>query len=500
MKRILSILLVLILAVSCVSLTANAGDTAPDTDTKITPALAEALRSADPEPKFGEGPDVVVYLSDPYDTIADMPSWQQNDYAALDEYAQYIEQRNDALTYAVFEGHEERLSAYEFVDYGMQGCILIYSFMPKDIGILENSEHVKSVDVFDVRNNAGGEHGKFNAQLQVVLNTVDPDDYVAVWVHNAKVVKAVTDMPSWPEGKGSAADAAYLGKIAQAHSEYSSYLKTIDDELIAEAFAGIDDAVIFMTGFGFMVGAAVRARDLGTIASRDCVGEIEYVENRIPQPDTGDEEEMPEPVGYFREKLIRQYGITDLEHLDYEEQYRHMRIPDDTDYIYDWVLVRAFRADLAYPSALNSAVVGGRRLTASSLSWNPFEFAFGIYDANQGRFFDLVDINFDDYDDLYEVWKDLELTTPFGRIYEDSPYFDGDADGDSMVTILDATRIQRRLAGLCSKYEIVETSADVDRDGKLTILDATRIQRYKASLCELDGSPRDDDRGEYLNN
>ncbi len=56
------------------------------------------------------------------------------------------------------------------------------------------------------------------------------------------------------------------------------------------------------------------------------------------------------------------------------------------------------------------------------------------------------------------------------------------------MTVLDATRIQRRLAGLCPKYSIAPTAADVDRDGSVTILDATRIQRSIAGLCKLDGS------------
>ena len=64
----------------------------------------------------------------------------------------------------------------------------------------------------------------------------------------------------------------------------------------------------------------------------------------------------------------------------------------------------------------------------------------------------------------------------------------GDADGDNDVTILDATKIQRGIAGLDSKYSIVASGADADSDGEMTILDATRIQRYKAGLCSLNGT------------
>ncbi len=57
----------------------------------------------------------------------------------------------------------------------------------------------------------------------------------------------------------------------------------------------------------------------------------------------------------------------------------------------------------------------------------------------------------------------------------------GDVDGDGVVTILDATAIQRYLAGL-STDSFNMSSADTDGDGNVTILDATAIQRYLAGL------------------
>lgn len=59
-------------------------------------------------------------------------------------------------------------------------------------------------------------------------------------------------------------------------------------------------------------------------------------------------------------------------------------------------------------------------------------------------------------------------------------YKRGDADGDGVVTILDATVIQRKLAEFAvSRFN--ETAADVNGDG-LNILDATAIQRYLAGF------------------
>ena len=56
-----------------------------------------------------------------------------------------------------------------------------------------------------------------------------------------------------------------------------------------------------------------------------------------------------------------------------------------------------------------------------------------------------------------------------------------DADGDGAITILDATRIQRYLAGLCELTDDQLRAADADEDGDVTILDATVIQRWLAA-------------------
>ena len=58
----------------------------------------------------------------------------------------------------------------------------------------------------------------------------------------------------------------------------------------------------------------------------------------------------------------------------------------------------------------------------------------------------------------------------------------GDSDGDGDVTIIDATYIQRDLAGLDNKTGFVEAAADTDADGDLTIVDATFIQRWLVGL------------------
>lgn len=73
----------------------------------------------------------------------------------------------------------------------------------------------------------------------------------------------------------------------------------------------------------------------------------------------------------------------------------------------------------------------------------------------------------------------------------DSDFKLGDVDNDGIVTILDATAIQRWLAQL-SVLSFNEAAADTDSSGDVEITDATRIQRFIAGMCNVDGTPLDD--------
>ena len=58
----------------------------------------------------------------------------------------------------------------------------------------------------------------------------------------------------------------------------------------------------------------------------------------------------------------------------------------------------------------------------------------------------------------------------------------GDVNGDSTVTVLDATMLQKYLAGLASFSNEQLAVADANGDGQVTVLDATAIQKYLANL------------------
>lgn len=64
-------------------------------------------------------------------------------------------------------------------------------------------------------------------------------------------------------------------------------------------------------------------------------------------------------------------------------------------------------------------------------------------------------------------------------------YVIGDADGDGRLSVLDATRIQRHLAGLTPNIAPQDMQkAIVSGSGELSVLDATLIQRYLVGLIK----------------
>lgn len=74
--------------------------------------------------------------------------------------------------------------------------------------------------------------------------------------------------------------------------------------------------------------------------------------------------------------------------------------------------------------------------------------------------------------------RNIPATTAEGLLY-------GDADGDGALTVLDATRIQRHLAGLTPGISEQNMKAAMVTNGKeLTILDATNVQRFLVGLID----------------
>ena len=61
----------------------------------------------------------------------------------------------------------------------------------------------------------------------------------------------------------------------------------------------------------------------------------------------------------------------------------------------------------------------------------------------------------------------------------------GDADGDGKITIMDATLIQKYLAGLVDEGSLNLAACDTDHNGTVDIVDTTNIQKHLATLIVL---------------
>ena len=117
-------------------------------------------------------------------------------------------------------------------------------------------------------------------------------------------------------------------------------------------------------------------------------------------------------------------------------------------------------------------------------------YPYYIYDKVNGVFKNIYDQASEDACDAEAVNE--ELAKALTRLKIGRPI--GDADGDGLLDILDATRIQRVLVGLDTIADDIDRYwcggingawkrySDADGDGKMTILDATRIQRQLAGL------------------
>ena len=78
----------------------------------------------------------------------------------------------------------------------------------------------------------------------------------------------------------------------------------------------------------------------------------------------------------------------------------------------------------------------------------------------------------------------LGISASFDVTVEEKPIILlGDTDGDGVITIIDATCIQRWLAGIPNKSFNID-AADADNSGKVTVLDVTCIQRWLVGFPE----------------
>ena len=112
--------------------------------------------------------------------------------------------------------------------------------------------------------------------------------------------------------------------------------------------------------------------------------------------------------------------------------------------------------------------------------------------VEKGSTYDIEDPGREDM--MFEGWYlDREYTIPFDKnepVTEEISIYAkfvpmpllGDANGDGIVNITDATEVQKHIAEITMLTSIGKIAADVNGDGNVNIVDATLIQKYLAGV------------------
>ncbi len=170
----------------------------------------------------------------------------------------------------------------------------------------------------------------------------------------------------------------------------------------------------------------------------------------------------------YHERFLEKYGYLTFYH---EEYYHHVDESDDNSDI-DWVLVYGVTDIMEEPTEnpITRYRIIEDLVYGTTYYYAPFETPYCVYDVAKDEFLDITKVDFDDYKGLREAF----CTGEHGVLI-------GDVDVDGVITIMDATEIQRSLAKLITlvvNYRV----ADFDRSKSVDIMDATAVQKHIAGL------------------
>lgn len=92
-----------------------------------------------------------------------------------------------------------------------------------------------------------------------------------------------------------------------------------------------------------------------------------------------------------------------------------------------------------------------------------------------------INISYDAENVFDSSFNNVSFGTLSGKITVNQSVI-GDANGDGVISIVDATLIQKYLANLENFDDEQLSVADANGDGKITIVDATQVQKYIAGI------------------
>lgn len=316
------------------------------------------------------------------------------------------------------------------------------------------------------------ENAKITKPLQNILDKVDPEDMTAVmvWLNYGDITKPEFSfedyLNSTDNADASKDERQYRHTAAQRDKEF--YVEN-NERIISELCEFADFEVTFVSAASPLIELNIKAKDIEKLTVSDSVSEIFL--DRLPEADP------------YLEKIDSELALI----MDTEPE-RFVSVAVERKAVVPLSVEDMPSYRVGDQEARNKA---RRELADINKSLNN-EFIKELADyadfelkLNTNTTYVVLDVKAQDAYSLaicssvFEIsfMSDLKWYCTAG-----TEKLLGDADSDSLVTVLDATRIQRYKADLVDTGSIDLTAADYDEDGDVTILDATRIQR---SLAEL---------------
>lgn len=276
---------------------------------------------------------------------------------------------------------------------------------------------------------------KLTKELRHVRYDSSPDDLVYVRFELEGSEKYVDDYENWTDDISGAFDKLY------------AYYETLHQRLLAEVLKDFD--YIDCTHNNGISVIGIRCGDLYEVASNDFVVEMDYITE-------------------IHARYLETYN-PDLKTHTFEEIYS---VADD-NLSHSYVILKA-HGNWSRPAAVGFKL--GDVVVQSGSMYGPFTYQYGIYDITEDKFYDVHDLK-ETYDKYYMLEDNLIKYAGARPV--------GDSDGDKLITVLDATKIQRVVAELeYSYYDDYYVDhkdgggyvSDIDNDGAVTVMDATAIQ------------------------
>lgn len=448
MKKTISFLLVLVLIISCFSLTALA----ESNESKIEPSLLEIINN-----KTDGGTIIEITHNNPKYPIENVP-YQE----ALDNYVSATNELCKEI---------EKITTYENPLF-TPGKLFIgvpYSAILK-IAEIETVEYIKIADT-DVEDLNPAEN-KLADEMKKALKDCDADSEMNICIalsYSSDVYLGFT------EKDFNTAEEYRLAKIKARSKYFTENNQRHFDEISKTADITLNRlSTIYPSIF-----VSTTADEILKIASLSCVSEIIYIDPE-PTPMPTETEKDNYLFDFAFEKWmydgphhVKKYDeTTDVDrtfkYFDYDELYYHF---GEFKGFPDWALITAKVDEFELWEVYKYLRIEDKFLTGWRAGQIVYPYALFVYDAKEDTFFAIEDADISRYDGLLDVIVEKGFTTPAG-----------DADNDGELTVIDATYIQKYKAQLIKEDKICVTKADIDNDGDVTVIDATCIQKTLASV------------------